>query len=139
MLLLSLFASLAVWSLASPLIAGLFGDAFLPAIGVLQVHIWCGVFVAWGISQTQALMARGAFKVTMITTMTGAVLNVVLNLLWIPRWSAMGAAWATLISQAVVVVLMPFFFDEARVLGKMQMKSLNWLLSLPFKPFQKRS
>jgi O-antigen/teichoic acid export membrane protein len=40
----------------------------------------------------------------------GAVVNVLLNLLWIPRYAAVGSAWATLVSYTIAwcVVLLGF-------------------------------
>ncbi len=38
-----------------------------------------------------------------------AGLNVVLNLLWIPRWGGQGAAWATVASEGVILLLAPWF------------------------------
>jgi O-antigen/teichoic acid export membrane protein len=46
-------------------------------------------------------------------TVTAMILNVILNRIWIPRWQADGAAWATVASELVLFVLMWYFSRDA--------------------------
>ena len=43
-----------------------------------------------------------------LATVSSAALNVLLNLLWIPRWGALGSAWATLVVYVLVAILAYF-------------------------------
>jgi Na+-driven multidrug efflux pump len=55
----------------------------------------------------------------------GAVLNVTLNLLWIPRWGGVGSAYATLVAQAVACYLADAFDSRTRHIFRM--KTLAYL------------
>jgi O-antigen/teichoic acid export membrane protein len=46
-------------------------------------------------------------------TVVAMILNVILNRLWIPRWHADGAAWATVVTELVLFVLMWYFSRDA--------------------------
>ncbi len=46
--------------------------------------------------------------------MLGAIVNVVLNLILIPPFGALGAAWATLVAYAVAVYLTTLLFRPLR-------------------------
>jgi O-antigen/teichoic acid export membrane protein len=59
------------------------------------------LFVALGVASSQYLIIEGLTQVSLQRTAIGAVVNVVLNVLWIPDYGAIGAAWATLISYGI--------------------------------------
>lgn len=81
--------------LASPLIYCLYGEAYGAAAPILAVHIWAAVFVFLGVARGIYSVNEGLIKIVMAGTMCGAVLNILLNLLLIPRYGALGAAIAT--------------------------------------------
>ena len=56
--------------------------------------------------------------------MAGAVANVGLNLIFIPRWGGVGAAWATLISYAVAVWGASYTHPAVRATAAMQLRAL---------------
>lgn len=89
-----------VITFASPLIYKLYKPEYAFAAPVLSVHIWSGVFVFLGAASTQYLIAENFNKLTFIRTGFGAVVNIVLNLILIPRMGMMGAAIATLAAYA---------------------------------------
>ena len=47
-------------------------------------------------------------------TLIGAAINVTLNIVFIYLWGYMGAAFATLITNIITSVFLPFFFKETR-------------------------
>jgi len=60
----------------------------------------------------------------LVTTVVGAICNFLLNLVLIPNYYGVGAAWATLISQVFSVSIVLIFFKQTIILTKMQLKSL---------------
>jgi PST family polysaccharide transporter len=100
MVLLSIAMALPVSLLSGPLVELIFGEAFRDAAGVLAVHAWATLFVALGVASSQYLVLEDLNRISLQRTLVGAVLNVVLNLLWIPSYGALGCAWATLLSYA---------------------------------------
>jgi O-antigen/teichoic acid export membrane protein len=92
-------------SVVSSLLSGvfvqtLFGAAFSQSSGVLMIHIWASIFVFVGVSSDKWLLTEGLQIYSAINGLLGAILNIALNLVLIPRIGIQGAAWATLISYA---------------------------------------
>ena len=112
----------------SPLIYKLFKPAYAYAAPVLSVHIWSGVFVFLGAANSQYLIAENYNRLTFIRTGFGALVNIGLNLILIPKMGMMGAAIATLAayaSAAFFVLTIP----KVNKQGVMMLKSL-FLFSL---------
>jgi O-antigen/teichoic acid export membrane protein len=106
----------------------LFKPAYWPGAPVLAVHVWAGVFVFLGSASGQYLIAEGYYKLSMLRTGVGALINIVLNLFFIPKYGIIGAAYATLIAYAVATFFI-VFIPKTRQQGFMMLKSL-FLISL---------
>lgn len=120
-ILIAIFMSM----IARPLISLILGADFISAVPILQVHIWGLLFVALGIASGQYLLLEGQNSISLQRTAMGAVVNVGLNLLWIPRYGALGAAWASLIAYGVAT-----FFLFQNVVSRrclyLMLRSLMW-------------
>ena len=92
--------------LARPLMLLFYGAAYEPAVPSLQVLAGGSMFVfcTWILhprrSPSTSIAGWSA------TTAIGLVTNVALNIVFIPRWGITGAAWATVIAEAVTVSLL---------------------------------
>lgn len=127
MVYLSLPAAIII-SFSSHLIYKVYTPEYAYAAPVLSVHIWSGIFVFLGAANSQYLIAEGYAKLTFWRTGFGALVNIILNLILIPKMGIMGAAIATLIayaSSAFFVLLIP----KVNKQGVMMLKSL-FLISL---------
>ena len=100
--------------LAKPIVTLIFGYRYLPAAGALQIHIWAGLGVFWGVALNQYLLSENRTLVNLVLTLSSAVLNVILNLYLIRSWGINGAAMATLISYLFVPVSF-FTYNSIRV------------------------
>lgn len=90
------------WSVGAQFIVPLlFGDVYAGAVPILMIHTWAGVFIFARAVLSKWIVAEGLFVFSLITQTCGALCNVVLNVILIPRLGGIGAAWATLISYAV--------------------------------------
>ncbi len=90
---------------------------------VLSIHVWAGIFVFLGTASSQFLIAEGYTKLAMLRTGMGAILNIGLNIVWIPQYGIMGAALATLaayFTATFFILLIP----KTRNQGIMMLKSL---------------
>jgi O-antigen/teichoic acid export membrane protein len=112
-----------------PLVHLLFGTAFSASTPVLQIHIWAGVFIFMRALLSRWLLAEDLLRFSLVTHVAGAVMNVALNLMLIPRYGAIGAAVATVISYASAGWLALFLSARTRPMGWMMAKSLL----LPFR------
>lgn len=113
-----------IMSVASPYIYQLF---YKPEYGsgatVLSLHVWAGIFVFLGSASGQFLIAEGLTKLAMLRTAIGALINIILNIFWIPRYGIAGAAFATIIAYffATFTIL---FNPKTKKQGLMMLKSL---------------
>jgi PST family polysaccharide transporter len=95
--------------LASPLIVTVFGTDYAASGPILAVHILSLVFTFMGVARGKWLIAENLGGLYMLTTISGAVVNVILNLWLIPRYAGLGAAWATVIAYAFSAYLSCLF------------------------------
>ncbi len=95
---------------ARPIIHTLYGAQFAPAAPLLAVLIWAEIPIFFAGTVGNALFAAGLQKFVLISTVSGAVINVALNLVLIPRWGALGASYATVIAYGLcwTVAFLPF-------------------------------
>jgi O-antigen/teichoic acid export membrane protein len=91
---------------ATPLVTLLFGREFAAAAGPLQILAGGAVFVFCTWILHAAAIATNLDRRLFLTTVIGLTTNVVLNVVFIPRWGINGAASATVIAEALTVVLL---------------------------------
>ncbi len=116
---------------AGPLVVRLlYGRPYAAAGGILSVHIWTGVFVFVGCVSGQQFVQEKLTTSSMQRTFLGAIVNVVLNLLWIPRWGGIGSAMATLVAQGIASYLADAFDPRTRHIFRMKTQAYLhfWLL-----------
>ena len=87
--------------LSESIIRLLYGGRYAGAEMVLVIHIWAGVFVFLGIASSRFLVTENYTRIALYRTLTGAGVNVGLNLYFIPLYGINGAAAATLFSYFV--------------------------------------
>lgn len=113
-----------VVSLSAPLIMRtLYGEAFMSGVPVLQVYVWAFIGTSLGILITQYLVTENLRRLLTFVAFVPMVVNVLLNMLWIPTHGVVGAAYATLISYS----LMPFMlliFRQTRIQVRAMIRSL---------------
>jgi O-antigen/teichoic acid export membrane protein len=110
--------------LAGPIVAVLFGSEFARAAPTLAIHIWAGVFVNLGGAYGLWMINEGQTVYLSVSTAIGAMINVVINLLLIPDYGAVGAAIATLISYGSTVAILSVVYKPTRPVGRMILKAL---------------
>jgi O-antigen/teichoic acid export membrane protein len=74
------------------------GAKYADSAPLLAVLIWSEIPIFFASTLSNALLAAGLQRLVLWPTVTGAVLNIALNLYLIPRWGALGASWATVIA-----------------------------------------
>jgi O-antigen/teichoic acid export membrane protein len=104
-----------------------YGEAFAGAIPVQMVHAWILLFACIGVARGQVCVLEGWTRFHLAATVAGALLNVGLNWLLIPRYGPVGAAIATLAAQVLAAWLSTYFYKPARMLAWTQ----TWALLQP--------
>ena len=100
----------------------LFGAEYVHTGKILSIHIWAIVFTFVGVASGRWLIAEGYYKYSFYRTTLGAITNVGLNVLLIPKSAGIGAAWATLISYGASAFLLDIFI--LRLHGDLKRKIL---------------
>ena len=93
------------WTLGDAAVDVVFGDEFLAAATPWGVLMSALAFIALSRPFLVLLRASGELRTANILTGASVLVNVGLNLLWIPRYGPTGAALATLSSEALFVAL----------------------------------
>ena len=102
----------------------LYGDQYSSAFVVLSIYVWAGIFVFLGNASAKYLVVENFTKIAFLKSLIGAIINIVLNLILIPRYGIEGAAVATLLSyMAVVLVLV--FPKKTKVNGMLYLRAFN--------------
>ncbi|MCS6815176.1 MAG: flippase [Cyanobacteria bacterium] len=107
-----------------------FGAEYADASPVLIIHIWSLIFVFLTLAREIWIIAEGVTYVSFVASTTGAIANFLLNLYLIPRYGALGAAIATLISYGLsaygVFILVPKFWSLGKIMTRALL--LTWLI-----------
>ena len=111
--------------LAPWVIRVLFGEAFLPASGVLSIHVWAGVFVFLGVACSRWFIVENYIKKNLYRALIGMISNIILNVILIPLYGIYGAAIATLIGQMTANLLYDIFDKQTYPSLKLKINALN--------------
>ena len=101
----------------------LYGTQYNQAGSVLMIHIWAGVFVFLGVASGKWFIAENLQSYAFYRTLSGAILNVILNILLIPKYNIIGATIATLLSQAMAAYFFDAFSSKTRRVFLMKSKA----------------
>ena len=120
---LAIGVAIPVTLLSGWIIPVLYGDAYSGASSVLTIHIWAGVFVFLGVASSRWHINENLQKLYFVRTLTGVLINVLLNVILIPEYGINGAAVATIISQATAVYFFDIMNKKTRKIFYMKTKS----------------
>lgn len=107
------------------LVTTLYGEMYKDAGQVVMVQIWAGIFVFLGVASNSWLINENLQKYAFYRILAGAIINIALNLVLIPEYGVVGAAVATVITQATVAFISDIFFEKTRVAFYMKLKAIN--------------
>ena len=99
---------------ARPIIQILYGSAYLGAVPSLALIVWYTSFSYFGSINNLYMVAEGKSRWVQVTTLSGALTNIVLNVLLIPRFEIVGAAAASLLTQIITNFLLLLIIPPLR-------------------------
>lgn len=109
---------------AKDVVMFLYGSEFAKASPVLTMHIWGSIFVFLGVASDQYLVAENYTRITFFRTFIGMIINIILNIILIPRYMINGAAIATVISYFIATFLI-LFIPKTHKQALTMLKSFN--------------
>jgi O-antigen/teichoic acid export membrane protein len=105
----------------------LYGGQYNEAGSVLMIHIWTGVFVAFGIARGQWMLSENLQKYSLVFVGIGVTINIVFNYILIPIMGIDGAAIAILLAQGIGTIFVPLFIADLRLSFAMMIKSFSFM------------
>lgn len=105
---------IAITVLAKWIILILYGEKYLGAVPALSLVVWYTTFSYFGSINNIYMVAENKAKWVQITTLVGALTNVCLNFLLIPRFGVVGAAGASLLTQFIANFVMVYLIKPLR-------------------------
>jgi O-antigen/teichoic acid export membrane protein len=108
---------------ADSIISFLFGGAYFGSAPILVIHIWAGIFMFMRVLFSKWIFIENVLMFSLISHGFGALVNVILNIYFIPNWGGRGAAITTLISYAASSYFFLFFHSKTRPLALIMSKS----------------
>ncbi len=122
---ISLAQSVLMTILARLIINILYGSAYSPAIGALQIVVWYTTFSYIGSVRNIWILANSKQKYLWQINMMGAVTNIILNALLIPVLGIYGAAIASLITQVFANVIVGYIIKPIIPNNKLMIEGFN--------------
>ncbi len=92
----------------------LYGEEYLPAATPLKVITWYTAFSYFGVARNAWMVCNEKQKYLKYMYIVAAISNVILNLVFIPLWGASGAALASLVTQILTSILLPYCIKDLR-------------------------
>lgn len=98
---------------SSPIIKITFGEDFMGSVSILNIYLWVSVAITLVTLSQQYLIAENLSKVFLYSSIIGATLNIILNIILIPDFGGEGAAVSTLLSY-IITALSILLFKNSR-------------------------
>ena len=105
----------------------IYGSEYMDAFVPLIVLSWSSFIGISGYTRTIWITGEGLYKYEKYFAVSAAILNIVLDVLFIWQFGIVGAAVATLITYVYEVLIVPLFFKETRIFPKLYFQSFRMI------------
>jgi O-antigen/teichoic acid export membrane protein len=102
----------------------LYGTHYYEAGPVLLIHAWAGILVFLGVASGKWYISENLQILYFWRVFCGMIINIILNLILIPKYGINGAAYSILASYTVAAYLFDMFNYKTRKVFYMKTKSL---------------
>ncbi|WP_124056477.1 flippase [Klebsiella pneumoniae] len=108
----ALIISIFITIIAHTAINILYGEAYAESATILIIHIWASLFVFMRAVLSKWLVIENMLPFSLVTHISGAIVNIILNLILIPKMGGIGSAIATVISYSISSYFLYSFSKE---------------------------
>lgn len=122
---MSLFIGIFMFVFSDKIILILYGEDFMAASSVLKVVAWGPLFSYLGVGRDIWLIANNQHSKIWVLNLSGAVMNIILNIFFIRYYGIIGAAVASLISKAFTYFVLVAMVKPVSRCGYLMVRSLN--------------
>ncbi len=134
---LGMLISIIISLWAEPISNLIYGSQYSGVGLILSIHIWTGLFVFLAVGSNNWFVVENLQTFLMGRTIAGALINVLLNLILIPRYGAVGASIATLIAQISAAYLTNGLYRRTQEVFQLQTNALFFIPRWLFFTFRK--
>lgn len=106
----------------------LYDFEYIEAAKILKIHVWTLLLMGFLVSSSKFLLKTNRQDIIFKRELLGLTANILLNILFIPKYGIYGAAWATLISYSISSLFANLLFKHTRFLFKQQLLSVFYYL-----------
>lgn len=110
----ALILSITTYFIAPALISLIYTDEYSASATILSIHIFASIFIFQRAILSKWLIIEKLYKYSLISSVCGAITNIILNAVLIPQYGGVGAAWATVISYMVASYGFLFFHSKTK-------------------------
>jgi O-antigen/teichoic acid export membrane protein len=125
----ALFLYLFVLQFSDSIISFLYGNEYEKTSTILILHFAVNIFIFAGVMIDKLIILENRQASITLRVLIGVVINIVLNYLLIPQYGAIGAAYATIVSQFFTSVMLLLLFKSSRKYFFWQIQSFFYPLS----------
>lgn len=122
---MGIFVGIVTFVFGEDIIILLFGEAYVGAYSALVLNIWSGVAISQGLARGIWLIGEDLQKYRLYNNIIGVTLNIVLNIVLIPKYGIVGASIATLLTQSLGPWVFSFLWKPLRASTLAMIKSIN--------------
>jgi O-antigen/teichoic acid export membrane protein len=124
MMILFLLVAIPIYFFGNQIIIFLYKEAYAPAGPLFSLMVMRLFFTNYGVVRGAYLMTENLMHYSMITMVIGAIINIILNYLWIPDYHSTGAIWAAIASFFMTTFLIDIFYHKTKENVQLQIKSI---------------
>jgi O-antigen/teichoic acid export membrane protein len=124
LLLLGMPLAVGIALLADRIVVLFFGHEYAPSGTALMILIWFLPFSFINSLTQYVLIAVNQQRFLTFAFLLGAAFNILTNLILIPTYSYLGAAFTTILSE--IVLLIPFLYAVRKHVGRVSLLAISW-------------
>lgn len=129
-LFLSTSIGFGIMSVGKTFVPWFYGNDFVKCISLFNILLPSCIFLSFAnVIRTQYLIPNEKDKEFIISVIVGAVINLIINTLFIPRFGSIGAAIGTLIAEASVCIVQIIFVYNKLPMSQYIFDSIKYVLS----------
>lgn len=122
---MSFLIGMVFFAFGETIIEILFGQDYISGYAALIINIWAGIFVSQSLVRGIWLIDENLQRYRLYNNVGMVAINITLNYFIIPIYGISGAAFTTLVSQALITWLIPLFIPTLRASTIVMIKSSN--------------
>jgi O-antigen/teichoic acid export membrane protein len=93
----------------------LYGSKYIIASQIISIMAFRNFFAYMGVARGAFITTENLFRYSLLTSITGAILNVILNYILIPQFKSTGAILSSFLSFFITIFLFDFFYSRTRI------------------------